>query len=163
MKEQIERRDFFKVASAAVLPLAVLPAGAVAAEVAKPPEANTPPPHQNGPQMVVNQKGPLPITKRVQVGSAGPAVLFVSGSVWASAEEARIGFEVLVEGKKVGEASIYSNKPNTHRSVVPVYLEVFLNKPWPASNRVPEYSITLQPLEGTSSDSNDHFQVMLMA
>lgn len=161
MKEQFERRDFFKVAGAGLLPLAVLPEAAVAARAEGPPETATPP--QSASQIVVSQVGPLPITKRVQVGSAGPAMLFVSGSVWAQTEETRIGFEVLVEGTKVGEATIYSNRPNTHRSVVPVYLPVFLNKAWPTASRRPEYTITLQPLEGTYSDSNDQFQVMLMA
>lgn len=166
MKNPLERRNFLKVASVGLLPLAVPLKSAAAPSneeaTRSREEAARSRPH-GGASVLIDQRGPLPITKNIQIENTGPVMLFVSGSVWTQSKESSIGFEVLVDGKKVGQAAIYSNQPLTHRSVVPVYLPAFLNKPWTGNppTTPPTYAITLQPLDGTSSDRNDHFQVTL--
>ena len=118
------------------------------------------------PQILIDEVGPLPITETITLGSTGPATLFVSGSVWTQQLNTLIGIEVLLDGEQVGTAEIWSNGTGTHRSVVPKFLPITLNKPFTGSppTNPPTYTFTLQALNSnTISDLNDNFQVTLNA
>lgn len=116
------------------------------------------------PQVIIEQAGPLPIEKDLTSGSVGPATLIVSGSVWSQTENVLIGIEVLLDGKSVGVAEIFSNGAATHRAVVSKHFLVNLDKPWPSESEPPTYSLKLQVLNAhTTTDQNDNFQVVLFA
>ena len=116
------------------------------------------------PKLLIEQAGPLPITKDFTQGSVGPATLIVSGSVWTSQENTLIGMKVLLDGQSVGDLQIFSNGPTTHRSVVPKHFVINLDKQWPSEGQPPTYSLTLQALnQNTNSDLNDNFQAVLIA
>lgn len=117
------------------------------------------------PDSIINQSGPLPVRKSFQTGSVGPAVLGVSGSVWTAKNNTLIGIEVFLDGRSVGAAKIFSNVPNTHRSVVPVHVPIVLDKPFTGPQfDPPTYTIELRPLNAdTNADENDWFHVALFA
>ncbi len=118
------------------------------------------------PQIIINQKGGLPITAEVTTGSVGPSMLIVSGSVWSPNADRLIGIGVTLDGAAVGEAVIWSNTPAQHRAVVSVYLPIELDKPFTGDPPVnpPTYTVELAALNGdTNSDYNDWYQVVLLA
>lgn len=113
--------------------------------------------------ILINQAGPLPISTTITTGSDGPSMLFLSGSVFTEASAGQIGIAVSVDGTKVGEAVIWSNQPTVQRAVVPVFIEITLDKAWPSETEMPSYTVELSPLNsGTLSDLNDWFQLSLV-
>ncbi len=115
-------------------------------------------------QIIINHSGPLPLSADVQTGSNGSAMLFLSGSVWTQEQAGEIGIVVSLDGQEVGQAVIWSNEPAEHRAVVPVFIQIELDKPWPSETEVPTYTFTLAPLNtDTLSDVNDWFQLSLVA
>ena len=115
-------------------------------------------------QILINQAGPLPLAATIQTGSSGPSTLFVSGSVWSQQENTQIGIAVSMDGKQVGEAVIFSNGTTEHRAVVPVFINIDLDKDWPSETEPPSYTFELSALNGdTLSDLNDWFQLSFVA
>jgi len=115
-------------------------------------------------QILINQAGPLPLSATIQTGSSGPSTLYVSGSVWTSEAVGKIGIAVTLDGTKVGEAVIWSNEPSEHRAVVPVFININLDKEWPSETEPPSYTFELSALNGaTLSDLNDWFQLSFVA
>ena len=111
------------------------------------------------PRILIDQVGPLPLTKTITLGSTGPATLSVSGSVWTQQQDTLIGIEILLDGESVGTAEIWSNGPVTHRSVVPKLFAIELNEPFTGDppTKPPTYTITLQVMNAsTISDLNDN-------
>ncbi len=116
------------------------------------------------PTIVINQSGGLPISASIPAPGVGPATLVVSGSVWTESANTMIGFEVVFDGSAVGEAIIFSNGASTHRAVVPMHIPVELDKPWLGDPpQPPDYTVELRALPNTNSDSNDWYQVALLA
>lgn len=117
------------------------------------------------PQIIINQAGGLPITASLQIASDGPATLILSGSVWSPTADRLIGIAIEMDGQTVGDAVIFSNTPSVHRAVVSVHLPIELDKPWTGDPPMPPtYTFTLLPLNAdTTSDSNDWYQVTLLA
>ncbi len=115
-------------------------------------------------QIIINHSGPLPLSADIQTGSNGPAMLFLSGSVWTQEAAGEIGVVVSLDGQEVGQAVIWSNAPAVHRALVPVFIQIDLDKPWPSETEMPTYTITLAPMNtDTVSDVNDWFQLSLVA
>ncbi len=113
-------------------------------------------------EIIINQQGPLPITTTITTASDGPAMLVVAGSVWSQSANNEIGINVVLEGERVGVASIYSNGASTHRAVVPAYIPITLDKQWPSPTEPPTYTVELvASTPATVSDSNDSFVVVL--
>lgn len=115
-------------------------------------------------QILINQAGPLPLSATIQTGSSGPSTLFVSGSVWTQESAGQIGIAVSMDGVQVGQAVIWSNEPTEHRAVVPVFINIMLDKEWPSETEPPSYTFELSALNGeTVSDENDWFQLSFVA
>lgn len=115
-------------------------------------------------QILIDSVGPLPVSASYVTGSSGPSTLFVSGSVWTGEGSGQIGFAVMMDGAKVGEAIIWSNEPNEHRAAVPIFINVDLSKEWPSETQPPSYDFELVPLNAaTNSDVNDRFQLSVVA
>jgi|SRR5215510_836897 len=106
-------------------------------------------------QLLLSQKGPLPITINFKALSDASALLEVNGSIWTQTANAMIGIQVAIDGKPVGTAQIFSNTASTHRTVVPAYIPLQLT--------FGQHSITLstQPSSSTVSDLNDFYTAVL--
>jgi hypothetical protein len=105
-------------------------------------------------QVIIQQAGPLPLKATFQAPGNLPMYLSVNGSVWSQSANVVIGIAVDLDGKKVGEAKIFSNGTATHRAVVPAYIPVKLDQG--------QHTITLSAsTTQTVSDYNDFYTVVL--
>jgi hypothetical protein len=105
-------------------------------------------------QIIVSQKGPLPIKVSFQAPSDAPSALSVVGSVWTQAANNMIGIQVTLDGQPLGAAQIFANPASTHMTVVPAVFPVKLS----------QGSHTLQlslANAATTSDYNDFYTVVL--
>jgi hypothetical protein len=104
---------------------------------------------------ILSQPGPLPITAVFNAPSDGPAALFISGSVWTQQQNSMIGIQVLLDGKAIGSATIFSNPSGTHMAVVPAVISVQLS---PGAHKL----VLTTATPATTSDKNDSYIVFLM-
>lgn len=109
-----------------------------------------------GIQVILQQKGPLPITLNFKPPGDSPMYLEVSGSVWTTTANNMIGIQVQLDGQNLGVAQIFSNTPSTHRAVVPAYFPIQL-----AYGK--QHSLTLSAAPGTTttSDFNDFYTAVI--
>ena len=107
-------------------------------------------------QIIISQKGPLPIA--VSFNSPGDimAVLEVNGSVWTTTANNMIGIQVQLDGQNLGVAQIFSNGASTHRAVVPAYFPIKLSYGQPH-----KLVLSLAPGTTTTSDFNDFFTAVI--
>ena len=77
-------------------------------------------------QVILSQKGPLPISVNFTSPGELPAILEINGSVWTTTANSMIGIQVQFDGASLGQANIFSNTPSTHRAVVPAYFKIQL-------------------------------------
>jgi len=105
-------------------------------------------------QVILSQKGPLPLTVNFNSPGDIAAYISVNGSVWTQNANTMIGIQVQLDGQNLGQAKIFSNGVSTHRAVVPVYLPVKLSYGKP-------HTLVLSATSGTLSDLNDFFTVVL--
>ena len=106
-------------------------------------------------QVLISQKGPLPINVSFNAPSDAPIYLEVNGSVWSQTPNVMLGIAVQIDGAVVGTANIFSNGSATHRAVVPAYMPIQLKQG--------QHTISLSPAPGTTtvSDFNDFFTAVL--
>ena len=106
-------------------------------------------------QVILSQKGPLPITANFNALGDQPMYMEVNGSVWTQSVNAMIGIAIQLDGKSVGTAQIFSNGNATHRAVVPAYIPVKLKQG--------PHTVQLSAAPGTTtvSDYNDWYTVVI--
>jgi hypothetical protein len=104
-------------------------------------------------QMIINQKGPLPITATFNSIGDSPMYLEVNGSVWTTTPNVMIGINIAIDGQGVGTAFIFSNGASTHRACVPAYIQVKLAQG--------PHKLTLTTAANTTSDFNDYFTAVI--
>lgn len=106
-------------------------------------------------QVLINQKGPLPIKVTFNALGDSPMYIEVNGSVWTQTANQMIGIDVAVDGQVAGTANIFSNASSTHRAVVPAYIPVKLSQG--------QHTIALTPQAGSStvSDFNDFYTAVI--
>lgn len=106
-------------------------------------------------QLILSQKGPLPITATFNAPGDSPMYIEVNGSVWTQTANAMIGIEIQLDGKHVATAQIWSNANATHRTVVPAYFPVKLKQG--------SHTLKLSAAPGTTtvSDFNDWFTAVI--
>jgi len=110
------------------------------------------------PMIILQGKGPLPLSGSFQPPSDSPAVLYVSGTVWTSNAGNWCGVNVAVAGVQVGTVGIYLNQANTHTAFPGTFIPIDLSSAQPNT----KVSITLSAANATTvSDSNDSYQVSL--
>ena len=106
-------------------------------------------------QVIVSQKGPLPISASFNAPGDIPCILEVNGSVWTQTANQMIGIQVALDGTNLGQANIFSNTASTHRAVVPAYFKVQLKYGV-------QHKLVLSVAPGsTVSDLNDLFTAVL--
>lgn len=105
-------------------------------------------------QIIIAQKGPLPIKVSFAAPSDGPAALMVAGSVWTQNVNTMIGIGVSLDGNPLGVVQIFANPASTHMNVVPGTFPVTLTQG--------THSLLLAPATSTTvSDYNDFYSVVL--
>lgn len=105
-------------------------------------------------QVLISQKGPLPINVTFNAPSDAPIYLEVNGSVWSQTPNVMLGITVEIDGAVVGTANIFSNGAATHRAAVPAYMPIQLKQG--------QHTISLKPAPATTvSDFNDFFTAVL--
>ena len=104
-------------------------------------------------QVILQQAGPLPITATFNSIGDFQMYLEVNGSVWTTTPNVMIAFDIQIDGKTVGKATIFSNGASTHRPVVPVYFPVTL--------AAGSHKLTLSASANTVSDSNDRYSAVI--
>ena len=105
-------------------------------------------------QLILSQKGPLPITANFNAPGNEPMYIEVNGSVWTQSVNAVIGIAIQLDGKSVGTAQVFSNANATHRTVVPAYIAVQLAQG--------QHTLQLSAAPGTTvSDYNDFFTAVI--
>jgi hypothetical protein len=106
-------------------------------------------------QVLVSQKGPLPISVAFNAPGDLTAVLEVNGSVWNTTANQMIGIQVQLDGVNLGTANLFSNGANTHRAVVPAYFKVALKY------GVQHKLVLSAATSSTTSDFNDFFTAVI--
>lgn len=99
----------------------------------------------------------LPHTFSYTPQNDDPITLSFSGSAWTFNEHTKIGLELLIEGKVVNSALVWSNGKDTHRTLV-TGLEDYtfpLNVD-PTTQKITPVSITIRAIDGTNFDVNDY-------
>lgn len=109
-----------------------------------------------GIQVIVQQKGPLPITVNFNPPGDAPIYLEVSGSVWTATANNMIGIQVQLDGQTLGVCQLFSNGANTHRAVVPGYFPIQL-----AYGKQHTLVLSVAPGTTTTSDFNDFFTAVI--
>ena len=105
-------------------------------------------------QLILSQKGPLPITAHFNAPGDSPMYIEVNGSVWTQTVNVMIGIAIQLDGENVGTAHIYSNANATHRTVVPAYVAVKLKQG--------QHTLQLSAAPGTTvSDVNDWYTAVI--
>src|ERR1700745_2678455 len=102
-------------------------------------------------QVILSQKGPLPITVSFNAPSDLPVVLEINGSVWTQTANSMIGIQIQLDGANLGQANIFSNTASTHRAVVPAYFKTQLKY------GVQHKLVLSAAAPNTVSDLNDFF------
>jgi hypothetical protein len=107
-----------------------------------------------GVQVLISQKGPLPIKTTFNALGDSPMYLEVNGSVWTQTANNMIGIQIELDGAVVGTANIFSNAASTHRAVVPAYIPIKLQQG--------QHTLALSPAPGTTvSDLNDLYTAVI--
>ena len=107
-----------------------------------------------GLQMIIQQKGPLPITVNFNAIGDSPMYLEVNGSVWSQSANNMIGIAIKLDNKPVGTAQIFSNGTATHRAVVPAYIPIKLSQG--------QHTLSLSANNAaTVSDFNDFYTAVI--
>ena len=106
-------------------------------------------------QVILSQKGPLPLSVSFSPPGDLAAILEVNGSVWTTTANSLIGIQVQFDGVSLGQANIFSNTPSTHRAVVPAYFKVQLKYGT-------QHKLVLSTATSTTtSDFNDFFTAVI--
>jgi len=103
-------------------------------------------------ETLVQSVGALPITANFNAEGDGPVTFFVAGSGWAG-DAQQIGMDVLLDGESIGVCVGFTNEAVSHKTFVPIFLPVNLSSG--------PHTLTLAPLSGTVTDTNDNFNVTL--
>jgi hypothetical protein len=139
------------------LAMLVAVAGLVIASMASVGQAGAKPkPHPTrhfGAKEVITTNGALPHQGTYNKRTGGTLIVSAAGSGFSNTDGKTIGMTVLVDGKEVGTAQVFTNEKLSHKAFVPVFAVV---------NNVPKgpVKIELKPLNAdTQTDQNDFFRV----
>ena len=101
------------------------------------------------------QSGPLPISTQFKSPTDSGVAIEVSGSLRSTGSPVLIGFQILIDGKVVGQSQIWSNADDVHRATVPMIVA--------APEDYNPHTLTLQVMNKNSiGDQNDYFTATLV-
>src|SRR3954451_15581046 len=117
------------------------------------PKPKPQPTRQFGAKEVINTNGALPHQGTYNKRKGGTLIVSAAGSGFSNTGAKTVGMTVLVDGKNVGTAQVFTNENLSHKAFVSVFAVV---------NNVPKGSVNieLKPLNAdTQTDQNDFFRV----
>lgn len=103
---------------------------------------------------IIDQAGPLPISKAVPWPSSNTVLVAVSGSAWGTTANTPLAVRVSLDATVIGTLQMYANQPSTHVGFPTGFYAV--------KGEQGEVTVTLNPGGGTITDVNDHFTVTLI-
>ncbi len=103
---------------------------------------------------IIDQAGPLPISKTVQWPSSNTVLVAVSASAWAQQPNTPLSVRVSLDATAIGTLQMYANQPTTHVGFPTGFYAV--------KNQQGEVTVTLNAAAGTTTDQNDRFTVTLI-
>jgi hypothetical protein len=98
--------------------------------------------------------GPLPVNYNFN-SNGGSLLLFVSGSGFSTTPGRQIGMQILIDGIYHGEAQVYTNEADSHKSFT-------ANAFWIAGVPAGAHVLQIDVLPGTQTDFNDFFNATIM-
>jgi hypothetical protein len=75
---------------------------------------------------IIQQTGPLPVQQSFSAPLDGPALLLVTGTLWATAANLMLQMNVLLDGAQVGAVQLFSNASSTHRTLPTLLINIKL-------------------------------------
>ena len=107
-------------------------------------------------QVVLDQPGPLPITKTFQYNAQGPGMVYVSGTAWtAQPAPMVIGLEVFIDGKSIATLQVMTNESESHKTLISAFFPIDLDY---GSHEMLVYVFGAS----TVTDQNDMFNVSIL-
>lgn len=104
---------------------------------------------------VISQAGPLPIKSApFKAPVDGPVVFVVTGSAYSGTANVPISFTVLLDNNVIGTAQVFSNGPQTHRVMSPLFIGLDLS--------YGSHTCSIMTSGNTATDYNDHFTVQIL-
>ena len=103
---------------------------------------------------IIDQAGPLPISKAVQWPSSNTVIVAVSCSAWAQQPNTPLAIRVSLDATVLGTMQMYANQASTHTGFPTGFYAV--------NDEQGQVTVTLNPGTGTITDQNDHFTVTLI-
>ena len=104
---------------------------------------------------IIQQVGPLPISKTFNAPLDGPALLAVTASLWATQANVMMQLTVSLDGQQVGVQQLWSNAPSTHRALPTLFCNITLT----AGTHTLQLTLSGS---GVVSDYNDVFSAALL-
>lgn len=106
-------------------------------------------------QVIINQAGPLPITKTVKWPSDGSVLVAVSGSAWTQSAHTMLSVRLTIHATHIGDMQVFANAATTHLAFPTAF--------FPVTGTIGDATVTLTVGNGTTvTDLNDHFTVALI-
>ena len=102
----------------------------------------------------------LPHTFSYTPNNDDPVILSLSGTAWTFNQHTKIGLELVIDGKVVNSAHVWSNGKDTHRTLHTGLIDyTFPLNVDPTTHKVAPISITIRAIAGTNFDVNDYVTV----
>lgn len=103
---------------------------------------------------IIDQAGPLPISRAVQWPSSNTVIVAVSGSAWAKQPDTPLAVRVSLDANVLGTLQMYANQASTHTGFPTGFYAV--------ANEQGEVTVTLNASAETVTDQNDRFTVTVI-
>lgn len=96
--------------------------------------------------------------------SEEPVTIVFSGSLWTNAQGVTIGFELLIDGKVVGQSQVFANQGSVHVPTIPAVVNVQLPYKINPTTQAPEaVEFVIQVMnDDTLIDFNDYFTAYII-
>jgi hypothetical protein len=107
-------------------------------------------------QLVLAERGPLPVQSSAEIQTDGPVALTIAGSVWSATPNTMVGISLYIDGQppEFG-AMIFANPAGQHMALVPITV--------PYTFTIGTHTFELAPMNPqTASDQNDFFSVSVL-
>jgi hypothetical protein len=75
---------------------------------------------------IINQPGPLPVKQSFNAPLDGPALIVVTGSLWATSANTQLQLNVFLDQTQIATAKLFSNAASTHRTMPTLFVQVDL-------------------------------------
>ena len=105
----------------------------------------------------------LPHTFSYTPQNDDPVLISLSGTAWTFVMHSKIGIEMLIDGKVVNSAFVWSNGKDTHRTLHTGLVDyAFPLNVDPTTEKITPIEITVRAIPGTNFDVNDYLTIAVV-